>query len=88
MDSMEFAYRVREQDDGTWKVHVMFPPPHIGTTGWATEYSVFEDLPPLLQERIAVLQLVNNEEDIKGVGRRHASVPPTYWVYTDRDIYA
>lgn len=89
MDQMEFCYRVREHDDGTWTVHVMFPPPHIGTSGWAKDYHTYDALPELIKEKIAVLQLVNDDETaVPGIGRRHASVPPTYWVYCEQDVYA
>lgn len=84
MDAMEFCYRVREHPDGTWKVHVMFPPPHVGTIGWAKEYPDFDALPYDLRERIAVIQLAGG--DVNGVGRRHDSVPPTYWIYVDHDV--
>lgn len=88
MNNFEFCYRVRQRDDDTWIVHVMFPPPNIGTTGWAKEYQTYDDLPELLKEKIAALDLVRSSEDVKGVGRKHPSIPPTYWCYHTEDIFA
>lgn len=87
MNNFEFCYRAREREDGTWIVHTMFPPPHIGTTGWSREYDTFDKLPEALKQKIAALDLVRTNDDVKGVGRKHPSVPPTYWVYTEEDVF-
>jgi predicted component of type VI protein secretion system len=87
MNNLEFCYRVREEADGSYIVHVMFPPPHIGTTGWKRMYKTFESLPQLLRERILALHMVDPKdgEEVKGAGRRMASVPPTYWISTTEE---
>lgn len=65
----------------------MFPPPDIGTTGWSKEYDSFEKLPELLKQKIAALDLIRTDEEVKGTGRKHPSVPPTYWVYSEEVIH-
>lgn len=86
MHNFEYCYRVRQREDGTWIVHVMFPPPDMGTTGWSKEYDKFEDLPELLKQKVAALDLVKSSEAVAGVGRIHGSVPPTYWIYSEECV--
>lgn len=82
-----YCYRAREREDGTWIVHDMFTPPNIGTTGYSREYDSFDAMPKLLKEKIAAIDLCKTDEDIKDVGRKHPSVPPTYWCYTEEPIF-
>lgn len=89
MKAFEWCYRVREEADGAYAVHVMFPPPYIGLNGTKRVYKKFEDLPQALKGRILALQMVDPKEgeEIKGAGRRMASVPPTFWIYVEEDVY-
>lgn len=78
-----FCFRARENPDGTWRVHTMSPPTR---EPWMREYPDFASLPIILKEKIAILQLIGKgDEDVKGVGRRLDSIPPTYWLYTNED---
>ena len=79
----QYCYRAREREDGTWVVHIMYPPPNYGTSGWAQEFESYDKLPEPLKARIAALNLCETTDDIPDVGRRHDSVPPAYWIYSD-----
>lgn len=88
MEQIEFCYRVREDIHGTWTVHEMFPPPTVGTKGWAKVFPSYEDLPYLIRQQIAALCLVDPKdgETIPHVGARHGSTPPTFWIYVSEAV--
>ena len=83
----QFCYRIREREDGTWVVHIWYPPPSMGTSVWSQEFDSYDDLPTILKEKVAALNLCGTYDDIPGVGRKHESVPPVYWVYTDEACF-